>query len=195
MRVDVRIIAATNRDLEEAGAAGRVPRGPVLPPQRHADPPARRSASGATDIPLLVEHFLRKFDERLKQNVAGVEPERSQRLSAYDWPGNIRELENVDRARAWCWEPARPRAWTRCRPRSAATGPRPARPKTIDLPEDDLDLERPWRSSSSGTSCWRSSARAASRPAAAEILRMSFRQFRYKLQKHSLARRSVAVEE
>src|SRR5204863_4836779 len=47
------------------------------------------------DIPLLVDHFIAKFNERLKKQVSGIEPEGIERLVSYHWPGNIRELENV----------------------------------------------------------------------------------------------------
>ena len=46
-------------------------------------------------VALLVEHFLKKFNERLKKSVSGVEPDALELLSSYSWPGNIRELENV----------------------------------------------------------------------------------------------------
>jgi two-component system response regulator AtoC len=55
------------------------------------------------DIPLLVEHFLAKFNERLRKKVEGVEPDATDALVQYPWPGNIRELENViERAVLFC---------------------------------------------------------------------------------------------
>ena len=57
----------------------------------------------ATDIPTLVDHFLGKFNERLKKHVTGVEPDAMDVLVSYSWPGNIRELENVvERAVLFC---------------------------------------------------------------------------------------------
>ena len=94
IHVDVRLVAATNRDLKKLIAAGGFREDLFyrlnvvsirLPALRERD----------TDIPLLVEHFLAKFNERLKKQVTGVEPEAADILSAYGWPGNIRELENV----------------------------------------------------------------------------------------------------
>ena len=94
IHVDVRLVAATNRDLKKLIAAGGFREDLFyrlnvvsirLPALRERD----------TDIPLLVEHFLAKFNERLKKQVTGVEPEALDILSAYGWPGNIRELENV----------------------------------------------------------------------------------------------------
>ena len=47
------------------------------------------------DIPLLVDHFIARFNDRLKKQITGVEPAAVERLVAHNWPGNIRELENV----------------------------------------------------------------------------------------------------
>lgn len=98
--VDVRVIAATNRDLERAMTEGsfrqdlfyrlnvvRV----VLPPLRD-----RRE-----DIPALVSHFIRRFNKRFHRDVRGVAPEALAALSGYAFPGNVRELENlIERAYA-----------------------------------------------------------------------------------------------
>ncbi len=91
--IDVRIICATNRSLEKEVERGafrqdlfyRLRVFPLrLPPLRE-----RRE-----DIPLLVEHFLRKYTAEMNKPVAGITPESLDQLSAYNWPGNIRELEN-----------------------------------------------------------------------------------------------------
>src|SRR6266436_1633503 len=93
-RVEVRLIAATSRDLTREIAGGRFREDlfyrlnvvPIfLPPLRE-----RRE-----DIPLLVEHFRQKYNARLKKNVEKIEDEALACLAAYAWPGNIRELENV----------------------------------------------------------------------------------------------------
>src|SRR5271163_516785 len=102
IRVDVRLVAATNRDLKKLIAASVFRedlyyRLNVVPIRL----PALRERAG--DIPLLVEHFLGKFNDRLKKHVAGVEPDAIDVLSSYAWPGNIRELENViERAVLFC---------------------------------------------------------------------------------------------
>ena len=102
IHVDVRLVAATNRDLKKLIAAGSFREDLFyrlnvvsirLPALRERD----------TDIPLLVEHFLAKFNERLKKQVSGVEQEALDILASYGWPGNIRELENVmERAVLFC---------------------------------------------------------------------------------------------
>jgi nitrogen regulation protein NR(I) len=94
LRVDVRLIAATNRDLKALIADGKFRedlyyRLAVVP---IALPPLRDRRE---DIPLLVRHFIAKYDERLGKRVEGIEDEALQLLLGYAWPGNIRELENL----------------------------------------------------------------------------------------------------
>lgn len=98
IHVDVRIIAATNQNLEQAVAERRFRqdlyyRLHVIP----IDVPALRERR--SDIPLLVNHFIERLNEQRKTEIAGVESEALVRLTDYEWPGNIRELENlVERA-------------------------------------------------------------------------------------------------
>jgi len=92
--VDVRVIVATNKDLEEEVKKGlfrkdlyyRIHVIPIhLPPLRERK----------EDIPPLVEHFLKKFNHQMKKEVKGVTPEALKKLILHDWPGNVRELENT----------------------------------------------------------------------------------------------------
>ncbi|MCC6874374.1 MAG: sigma-54-dependent Fis family transcriptional regulator [Sandaracinaceae bacterium] len=94
IEVDVRLVAATNRDLAEEIRAGRFREDLYyrLNVVQFRLPPLRERIS---DIPLLVDHFIRRFRERLKKNVSGVTEAASERLLSHPWPGNIRELENV----------------------------------------------------------------------------------------------------
>src|SRR5208282_3749356 len=95
---DVRVIAATNRDLEKAIAAGEFRedlfyRLSVIP----IHVPALRDRR--EDIPLLARHFLESFRKTMEKPIEGISPQAMQRLEAYDWPGNVRELENtIERA-------------------------------------------------------------------------------------------------
>lgn len=92
--VDVRIIAATNRDLEKMVAGGEfredlyyrlniVPI--ILPPLRQRK----------EDIPLLVEHFLKRIAAEQRKKIRGLRPDALEVLIGYRWPGNVRELENI----------------------------------------------------------------------------------------------------
>ncbi len=102
LRVDVRIVAATNRELAGLVRAGRFREdlyyrlnvvGIRTPPLR-----AHRS-----DIARLAEHFLRRFAAEGAKALAGFTPEATAAMVTYDWPGNVRELENaVERAAALC---------------------------------------------------------------------------------------------
>ncbi len=94
IEVDVRVIVATNKNLEELVKQSlfredlyyRIHVIPIpLPPLRER----------TEDIPLLAESFLKKFSQRMKKNVRGFSPSAMQRLMLHDWPGNVRELENT----------------------------------------------------------------------------------------------------
>lgn len=94
IKVDVRLIAATNRDLKKLVREGKFRedlfyRLNVFP---IALPPLRERAD---DIPLLVRYFIQKHSVRMGQRIESIEPETLRRLVAYNWPGNIRELQNV----------------------------------------------------------------------------------------------------
>jgi two-component system nitrogen regulation response regulator GlnG len=94
IQTDVRLLAATNKDLERETAAGRFRQDLLyrlnvftihLPPLRE-----RRE-----DIPLLTEHFLRVFGRGLRRGVRSLTPEARERLETHDWPGNVRQLQSV----------------------------------------------------------------------------------------------------
>lgn len=93
-KVDVRLIAATNVDLSQAVADGKF-RADLfyrLNPYPIDIPPLRERAS---DIPLFVEFLLERMSARHGRPVRGLSDKAMEMLRAYDWPGNIRELENV----------------------------------------------------------------------------------------------------
>jgi two-component system, NtrC family, response regulator GlrR len=94
IEVDVRILTATNKNLEEEVSTGRFRKDlfyriyviPVhLPPLRERK----------EDIPLLVDHFIKKYDGKLKKGIKGISSQTLQMLLSYEWPGNVRELENT----------------------------------------------------------------------------------------------------
>ena len=98
IKLDVRLIAATNRDLKEASRTGTFRsdlyyRLNVV----SLEMPALRDRK--EDIPLLAAFFAARHAEKVKRNVAGISPEARACLMRYDWPGNVRELENaIERA-------------------------------------------------------------------------------------------------
>ena len=190
IKTDVRLIAASNRDLETAVKDGVMRedlfyRLNVLPIHL---PPLRERRE---DIPFLVAHFIQKFSRELGKDVRGVTPEAMAVLERYHWPGNIRELENaLERAIVLGTDEmldvdSLPISVRRERPMRE--------PDIVDLPEEGLDLEATLDDLER-----RYLQRALERTRgvqtkAAELLRMTFRQFRYKLQKHQMGRRSMSM--
>ena len=92
--VDVRVIAATNRDLDRSIADGRFRQDLYyrLNVVRVSLPPLRARRE---DIPALVNHFLRRYNRRFRRDVKGITPDALTTLAGHDFPGNVRELENV----------------------------------------------------------------------------------------------------
>ena len=192
IKTDVRLIAASNRDLEEAVQEGILRedlfyRLNVIPIQL---PPLRERRE---DIPLLVAHFLQKFSKELGKDVRGVTPEALALLERYRWPGNIRELENVlERAIVLG---AGEILGVDSLPASVRhTGPERRGTGVLEIPDEGLDLEATLDTIES-----RYLQRALDRTGgvqtkAAELLKMTFRQFRYKLQKHHMMRRESGTE-
>src|SRR5438309_6061494 len=186
IKVDVRLIAASNRDIAKAVADGILRedlfyRLNVIPIQL---PPLRERRE---DISLLVAHFLQKFGKDLGKQARGVAPEAMIVLERYHWPGNIRELENV-RERAivlgsgdMLGIESLPETLRRERPVKGM--------EAVELPEDGLDLEATLDTIERGYLQRALDRTGGVQTKAAELLKMTFRQFRYKLQKHSLVRK------
>jgi len=94
VKADVRILAATNEELSEAVANGSFREDLYyrLDVFRIALPPLRERQG---DIPLLIDHFLKRYNRYFQKNVSGISPECIAALEGSDWPGNVRELKNV----------------------------------------------------------------------------------------------------
>jgi two-component system response regulator PilR (NtrC family) len=182
IKVDVRLIAASNRDLGKAVADGVLRedlyyRLNVIPIHM---PPLRDRLE---DIPLLVSHFVARIGGDTGKSVRGITPEALGILERYHWPGNIRELENiVERAIVLGnGELLVPEALP-----VQLRAPRDEQAVSVEIPPEGMDLE--------GTLSrleHRYIRLALERSGwlqvrAAELLGLSFRQFRYKLQKHGL---------
>jgi two-component system response regulator PilR (NtrC family) len=94
MKVDVRIIAATNRNLEEMVQKGGFRQDLYyrLNVINIKTPPLRDRKE---DIPILAQHFLKKYNDKLGKSISGISAEAMEALKKYDYPGNVRELENM----------------------------------------------------------------------------------------------------
>jgi DNA-binding NtrC family response regulator len=94
IKADVRVVAATNRPLEEAVRAGTFRRDLFFRLQVvQLDVPPLRDR--ATDIPILAEHFLKRFARETGRKIKGFTSPALEKLQGYKWPGNVRELRNV----------------------------------------------------------------------------------------------------
>jgi transcriptional regulator with GAF, ATPase, and Fis domain len=93
LHVDVRIIAATNRDLEQEVKTANSG-GPLLPPEcvPIVIPPLRERRE---DIPLLVRAVVKEFQKRMGKEIESIPKRTMQALQSYSWPGNVRELRNL----------------------------------------------------------------------------------------------------
>jgi two-component system response regulator PilR (NtrC family) len=180
--IEVRLVAASNRDLARAVAEGALRedlfyRLNVIPIQL---PPLRDRRD---DIPLLVAHFIEKIAAAQAKPLRGVAPDAMTLLEAHHWPGNIRELENViERAMVLGSgviidvEALPP----------DLRHPVEAGDLSIDFPTDGLDLEATLSRIEQRYIELALARTSGVQIRAAELLKMSFRQFRYKLRKHSL---------
>lgn len=139
IKVDVRVIAATNNDLAELVSEGRFRedlyyRLHVIPVEL---PPLRRRAE---DIPLLAARFLSHEAQRSGSPApAALSQAAIRRMAAYRWPGNVRELENV-LARAIAFGGGKPEIDVDDLPPELTSIPKPALSASITLPEDGVDL-------------------------------------------------------
>jgi len=94
IRLNVRVISATNRDLDELAMEDLFRKDlyfRINVARVHIEPLRERKS----DIPPLIEHYVREFNRTFRTDVRGMEPETLDRLTAYHWPGNVRELRNV----------------------------------------------------------------------------------------------------
>jgi two-component system response regulator PilR (NtrC family) len=182
IEVDVRVVAATNRELEAEVARGAFRQDLYyrlnvielrLPPLRH-----RRE-----DVPLLVEHFLRRFARDQAKALSALTPAAMKRLEAYDFPGNVRELENIiERAVALASGPSieesdLPALRTTTTRQAATAG---------DIPDDGIDLDRLVADYERAWVVKALDKAGGVRKKAAHLLGITFRSMRYRLDKLGL---------
>jgi two-component system response regulator PilR (NtrC family) len=173
--VDVRIITATNQDLESRLQTGEFRedlyyRINVLPIHL---PPLRQRRE---DIPLLVDFFLQKYSRQMELPPRQISIEAMNIIEAYDWPGNVRELENlIERVLALSHNET---ITTRDLPVHLLTNRR-THPDLAQLPEEGLDLEAYLESIRAQLMVQALERTGGVQTQAAEILGMSFRSFRY----------------
>ena len=187
--IDVRIIAATNQDLEARISDGefredlfyRINVIPIfLPPLRQ-----RRE-----DIPLLVDYFVQKYSQEMQVDAVEISVDAMKVFEAYDWPGNVRELENaVERTLALC---AGGTVTSADLPASLLK--RRKESETISLPADGLDLEQYLEDIRCQLMTEALERTNWVQTQAAELLGMSFRSFRYYAKKSGLTARGGKEE-
>jgi two-component system response regulator PilR (NtrC family) len=186
LAADIRVIAATNQDLEKAVAENRFRedlfyRINVIPIRL---PPLRERRE---DIPLLSEHFLAKYAEQMQKTVTGISRAAMDLLLQHDWPGNIRELENV-LERAVALE-STPTVLAESLPPSIRNGAPAARGgvhASAGLPDAGFDLEAHVKEIERGYLAQALERTNGVQVKAAELLGMSFRSFRYYVKKYNL---------
>jgi two-component system response regulator PilR (NtrC family) len=188
MQADIRVIAATNQDLAKLVADGRFREdlfyrinviGIHLPPLRE-----RRE-----DIPLVAEHFLTKYSEQMGKSINAISHDALDLMQKYDWPGNIRELENtIERAVALESTPtvlpdSLPPAVRGDSVRPSLVG---SQPIEAALPSSGFDLEAHVQEIERGYLAEALKRAGGVQVKAAELLGMSFRSFRYYVKKYNL---------
>ena len=185
IRVDVRVIAATNKDLEKAVADGtfredlyyRLDVIPIyLPTLRE-----RRD-----DIPMLVEHFLKKHGQTSSPAVTGLAAGALQVLNGQEWRGNVRELEHlIERAVTLSTEPLlTPALLGECLQRPETSSPR----LMSELPPEGIDLEALVGQMERGLLLKALDRSGGVKKQAAHLLGLNFRSFRYRLEKYGITK-------
>src|ERR1700704_6207090 len=186
--VDVRIIAATNKNFEKEIAEGRFRedlyyRLSVIPIQV---PPLRERRE---DIPLLARHFLEKFRKVMEKPIEGFSPEVMRKLEAYDWPGNVRELENT-MERAVALETTSEITLRvlpdRIAGYSSAMSSQSDNGSQVSFPEGGVDFEKEVAGAERRYLVAALESAKGIRTEAASLLNISYRSFRHYAKKHNL---------
>jgi two-component system, NtrC family, response regulator PilR len=185
IKVDVRIIAATNRELEEMVKNGGFRqdlyyRLNVI----NIRTPSLRERKD--DIPLLAQHFLKKYNERLSKNIKEITFEAMELMKTYDYPGNVRELENIiERTVAL-------EAGNMILPESlpafvnTPVGRKMASSHEIEVGPDGIDLDKVMGQIEKELLIKAIHASNGTKKKAAKLLKITFRSMRYRVEKYNL---------
>jgi DNA-binding NtrC family response regulator len=188
--IDVRVIAATNKDLDKAIAAGEFRedlfyRLSVIPIQL---PPLRERRD---DIPLLARAFLERFRKSMEKSMQGISPEAMSLLESYDWPGNVRELENT-MERSVALETGKMIS-VNVLPEKVRLGVSQENPMQaastnghVQIPESGVDLEKSVQDMEKAYLLAALEASGGVGTHAAELLKMSYRSFRHYSKKYNI---------
>jgi len=184
IRVDVRITSATNRDLEEAVREKRFREDLYyrLNVIQIKLPPLRERKE---DIPLLAMHFFKKYSEELNKNILTISPESVRILLNYDYPGNVRELQNIIE-RAVALESSQ--ELTGQNLSSYLNEQLPIKKGVVDLeiPNEGIDLEKIVADLEKTLLMKALGKTKGIKKRAAELLHINFRSMRYRLEKYGL---------
>ena len=184
IRVDVRIIAATNKDLEEAMKEKRFREDLFyrlnviqikLPPLRDRK----------EDIPLLATHFLKKYSEEFQNNISKITPEALRLLINYDYPGNVRELQNIIE-RAVALENSKELTAQNLNSYLGEQLHLKNTPIDLDMPNEGIDLEKAVENLEKALLIKALDKTKGIKKKAAELLHINFRSMRYRLEKYGL---------
>jgi two-component system, NtrC family, response regulator PilR len=184
IEIDVRVIAATNRELEEEVARGAF-RSDLYYRLNVIEvriPPLRQRRE---DVPLLIEHFLRRFAGEQEKRLSGITPDALAKLQDYDYPGNVRELENlIERAVTLA---SGPRIDLESLPPLKSPQKGPADGESMAF-GDGFDLDRTLHDYERTIILRALEQTGGVRKKAAQLLGISFRSLRYRLDKLGLDR-------
>jgi two-component system, NtrC family, response regulator PilR len=181
--VDVRVVAATNRDVEADVNEGRFRQDLYyrLNVIRIELPPLRDRRD---DIPVLIERFVRRFAEEMSKDVMGLTPDALKAVQRYAFPGNVRELENlIERAVALAG--SRAIGLGDLPPEVSGLAAAPG-PSLLDLPEPGCDLDEVLGEVERRLLLEALGRTGGVRKSAAGLLGITFRSLRYRLEKHGL---------
>jgi two-component system response regulator PilR (NtrC family) len=187
IRVDVRIISATNKDLDEAVKEKRFREDLFyrLNVIQIKLPPLRERKE---DIPILANHFLKKYSEELNKNILKISPEALQILLRYEYPGNVRELQNIIE-RAVALESSQELTAHNL---SSYLSEQPLLgkgPIDIEIPNEGIDLEKMVEDLERTLLVKALDKTKGIKKKAAELLHINFRSMRYRLEKYGLNHR------